>query len=79
MDERDDSLTREIIGAAIEVHREIGPGLLESVYQLCLEHELCLRGVEHKPQQPLPIGYKGLTLDVDLRMDFFFLGGWWSS
>jgi GxxExxY protein len=74
MDERDDSLTREIIGAAIEVHREIGPGLLESVYQLCLEHELCLRGVEYKPQQPLPIGYKGLTLDVDLRMDFFFPG-----
>jgi GxxExxY protein len=73
MDEQD-PLTREVIGAAIEIHREIGPGLLESVYQLCLEHELRLRGVEHKPQEPLPLVYKGLTLDVDLRMDFFFPG-----
>ncbi len=73
MEERD-PLTREIIGAAMEVHREIGPGLLESVYQLCLEHELRLRGIAHKPQEPLPIVYKGLKLDVDLRMDLFFPG-----
>src|SRR5579864_5169470 len=73
MEERD-PLTGEIIGAAIEVHRELGPGLLESVYQLCLEHELRLRGIDHKPQEPLPIVYKGLELDVDLRMDFFFPG-----
>src|SRR5205085_6930799 len=59
MEERD-PLTREVIGAAIEVHREIGPGLLESVYQLCLEHELKLRKIEHLPQEPLPIVYKGL-------------------
>ena len=69
-----DPLTREVIGAAIEVHRELGPGLLESVYQLCLEHELRLRGIEHQPQAPLPIVYKGLHLDVDLRMDVFFPG-----
>jgi GxxExxY protein len=73
MGERD-PLTREVIGAAIEVHREMGPGLLESVYQLCLEHELKLRGIEHKPQQPLPVMYKDLHLDVDLRMDIYFPG-----
>ena len=69
-----DSLTREVIGAAIDVHREIGPGLLESVYQACMEHELALRGIEHKPQAPLPVVYKGLHLDVDLRMDIYFPG-----
>jgi GxxExxY protein len=71
MDERD-PLTHEVIGAAIEVHRELGPGLLESVYQLCMEHELKLRGIAHEPQKPLPVAYKGLNLDVDLRMDLFF-------
>jgi len=73
MEERD-PLTREVIGAAIEVHRELGPGLLESVYQLCLEHELRLRGIEHKPQEPLPLIYKGLHLEADLRMDIYFPG-----
>ena len=73
MEERD-PLTREVIGAAIEVHREMGPGLLESVYQLCLEHELKLRGIEHQSQQPLPVVYKDLHLDVDLRMDIYFPG-----
>ena len=73
MDGRD-PLTREVIGAAIEVHRELGPGLLESVYQLCMEHELRLRGIEHEPQKPLPVVYKGMHLDVDLRMDIFFPG-----
>jgi GxxExxY protein len=73
MDERD-PLTGDVIGAAIEVHRELGPGLLENVYQVCLEHELWLRGIDHKPQEPLPITYKGLKLDVDLRMDLFFPG-----
>jgi GxxExxY protein len=71
MEERD-PLTHAIIGAAIDVHRELGPGLLESVYQLCMEHELKLRGIECLAQEPLPIIYKGLALDVDLRMDFFF-------
>lgn len=73
MDERD-PLTHEVIGAAMEVHRELGPGLLESVYQLCLEHELRLRGIDHKPQEPLAVVYKGLKLDADLRMDLFFPG-----
>jgi GxxExxY protein len=73
VDERE-PLTRDVIGAAIEVHKVLGPGLLESVYQKCLEHELNLRGMEHRPQQPLPLEYKGLQLDVDLRMDIFFPG-----
>jgi GxxExxY protein len=73
MEERD-ALTREVIGAAFEVHREMGPGLLESVYQSCLEHELRLRGVRCLPQEPFPVVYKGLSLDVDLRMDVYFPG-----
>ncbi|MCI0459207.1 MAG: GxxExxY protein [Gemmataceae bacterium] len=71
MEERD-PLTREVIGAAIEVHREIGPGLLESVYQKCLEYELELRGLSFLPQAHLPIVYKGRKLDDDLIMDIFF-------
>jgi hypothetical protein len=51
----EDPLTGEVIGAAIEVHRLMGPGLLESVYQVCLEEELRLRGIEHQPQAPLPL------------------------
>jgi GxxExxY protein len=73
MEERD-PLTREVIGAAIEVHRELVPGLLESVYQVCMEYELKLRGIEHKPQEPLPVVSKGMSLNVDLRMDLFFPG-----
>ena len=53
MDERD-PLTREVIGAAIEEYRELGPGLLESVYQRCLEHELQLRGIDHQPSYRCP-------------------------
>jgi GxxExxY protein len=68
MDERD-PLTEQVIGAAIEVHRILGPGLLESIYQRALCHELSLRGVRHVPQQPLPVTYKGVNLGDDLRMD----------
>src|SRR5690242_3828228 len=68
MDERD-PLTEQVIGAAIEVHRILGPGLLESIYQRALCHELNLRGVQHVPQQPLPVTYKGVNLGDDLRMD----------
>jgi GxxExxY protein len=68
MNERD-PLTEEVIGAAIEVHRVLGPGLLESVYQRCLCHELKIRGIEHQPQVKLPILYKGATLDSEFFMD----------
>jgi GxxExxY protein len=74
MEERD-PLTHLVIGAAIEVHREMGPGLLESVYQKCLEYELRLRGVVFEPHARVPLVYKGKKLDEDdLVMDFYFPG-----
>ena len=63
-------LTREIIGAAIEVHRHLGPGLLESAYQQCLARELTLRGIPYKYEWPLPLEYKGLHLRCGYRIDF---------
>lgn len=62
-------LTEEIIGAAIEVHREKGPGLLESAYEACLRHELGLRGIAYSRQVPVPLNYKGLVIDVAFRAD----------
>jgi GxxExxY protein len=73
MDERD-PLSQAVIGAAIEVHRILGPGLLESVYQRSLGHELTLRGISHSPQHRLPIAYKELPLGDDLVMDFLVAG-----
>ncbi|MDF1535678.1 MAG: GxxExxY protein [bacterium] len=64
-----DPLTGRLIGAAIEVHRELGPGLLESAYQECLCHELLLQGVEFQRQFPLPVRYKSAELDCGFRMD----------
>ena len=64
----DDPLTREIIGAAIEVHRLLGPGLLESIYERALTHELRLRGVRVACQRPVPVVYKGAHLDA-FRLD----------
>ncbi len=62
-------VSRKIIGAAIEVHRTIGPGLLESVYQQCLMRELSLKGLEFSSQVAIRAEYKGLAFDVDYRMD----------
>lgn len=65
-----DDGTREIIGAAIEVHRQLGPGLLESVYETCLCRELQDHGLPFRRQVPLPVTYKGETLNDDrLRID----------
>lgn len=64
-----DALTEKIIGAAIEVHRALGPGLLESVYQECLALELGLRGLHFQSQLELPLNYKGLSLDAAYRLD----------
>lgn len=64
-----EDLTQEIIGAAIEVHRELGPGLLESACEECFCHELHLRGLTFERQVPLPVEYKGLKLDCDYRLD----------
>jgi len=62
-------LSSQIIGAAIEVHKLLGPGLLESAYEECLCHELGLRGVFFERQKPLPVIYKGKTLDCGYRLD----------
>lgn len=64
-----DALTEQIIGAAIEVHRALGPGLLESVYQECLALELGLRGLHFQSQLGLTLNYKGLSLDAAYRLD----------
>jgi GxxExxY protein len=62
-------LTREIIGASIEVHRKLGPGLLESAYRKCLRRELMLRGVPYRKEYPLPLEYKGIRLECGYRVD----------
>ena len=65
-----DPITREIIGAAIEVHKALGPGLLESAYQACLAHEFALRGIVYEKEKPLMVEYKGLQMDCSYRLDF---------
>jgi GxxExxY protein len=65
----ENSITEAIIGAAIEVHRELGPGLLESAYRECLCHELKLRGLCFAYEIPLPVQYKGVKLDCGYRLD----------
>ena len=68
--ERD--LTDQIIAAAIEVHKALGPGLLESAYQLCMAHESKLRKLSFEQQVPLKVNYKGLELDGGYRLDFVY-------
>ena len=65
-----DGLTEKIIGAAIEVHKVLGPGLLESAYELCLPHELSLANISFERQVPLPVTYKSLPVDCGYRLDF---------
>jgi GxxExxY protein len=67
--ERLNAITNEIISAALEVHRELGPGLLESTYDSCLTYELLARGYSLERQKPLPLTYKGQTLDCGYRLD----------
>ena len=64
-----EELTEKVIGAAIEVHRALGPGLLESAYQECLCHELHLRKISFERQIAVPVEYKGVTLDCGYRID----------
>jgi len=64
-----DELTYCIIGCAIEVHKHLGPGLLESVYEKCFIRELQFRGLNYVSQRNVPLNYKGLQLDADLRFD----------
>ena len=65
----ENEISGKIIGAAIEVHKHLGPGLLESAYEECLCRELDLRGIDFKRQVPLPLSYKGLKLDCGYRLD----------
>jgi GxxExxY protein len=62
-------VSSEIIAAAIEVHRQLGPGLLESVYRACLARELGLRGIDRRQEVALPVSYKGLLLEAAHRID----------
>lgn len=67
-------LSEKIIGAAMEVHRALGPGLLESVYEEALCHELGLRGLSFARQVPVPLRYKGIDLTTNLRLDLIVEG-----
>ena len=66
---QNNSLSETIIGAAIAVHRELGPGLLESVYEKCLSFELMERGLQVATQQEIPVTYRGMTFDCGFRAD----------
>lgn len=66
--------TQTIIGAAIEVHRKLGPGLLESAYRKCLCQELSLQGVPFAMEVPLPLEYKGIRLEAGYRLDLLVAG-----
>ena len=64
-----DELSNQVIGCALEVHRNLGPGLLESTYEQCLAYEMKLAGMAFKLQYPLPVKYKGIKLDCGYRID----------
>ena len=70
----DTELTRSIIGAAIEVHKLLGPGLLESAYEECLCHELAIRRIHFEKQKPIPLVYKGTKLECGFRLDLLVEG-----
>ena len=66
-----DELSGKVIGCALEVHKQLGPGLLESAYERCLSYELLCAGIRHEPQKELPIDYKGMKIDCGYRVDLF--------
>ncbi len=74
MDSKVNEITEQIIGAAIEVHRHLGPGLLESVYEAALAFELASRGVAVERQKQVPLAYKGLHFDEGFRLDLLVAG-----
>lgn len=69
MGEKLNQISEAIIGAAITVHRELGPGLLESAYEACLEYELLDRGFEVERQKEIPVVYRGVRVDCGFRLD----------
>ncbi len=70
----DNEITQHVIGAAIEVHKQLGPGLLESAYEECLCHELAIRHVNFERQKPIPLVYKEVKLDCGYRLDLLVEG-----
>ena len=64
-----ESLSKDVLGAAIEVHKHLGPGLLESVYEECLSYELTQRGYKIERQKPIPVVYKEIKLECGYRID----------
>ncbi len=74
MMKEEDRLSKEIIGASIEVHRHLGPGLLESAYEECLCKELEIRKLRFERQKPLAVVYKGITLDCGYKLDIVVEG-----
>jgi GxxExxY protein len=64
-------LSYQLIGAAIEVHKALGPGLLESVYHKCLKHELFIREIQFKTEMVVPVYFKGMEIEADLKCDLF--------
>jgi len=64
-----DEIGKQIVDAAYEVHKTLGPGLLESAYEACLKHELTLRGIRFVSQKEVPLIYKGIRVDVAYRLD----------
>lgn len=69
-----DELSRRVISCALEVHRELGPGLLESAYERCLAHELTLKGIAFELQKAMPVEYKGVQIDCGYRLDLLVDG-----
>jgi GxxExxY protein len=69
-----DDLTYQVVGAAIEVHKALGSGLLESIYHQCIKHELSLRGLTYASELTVPIEFKGVTIATDLRCDLLVAG-----
>jgi GxxExxY protein len=74
-DNQVNQLSEQVIGSAIEVHRALGPGLLESAYQRALAHELTLRSIPFEEQRTCPVRYKELTIEDAYRVDFVVAGG----
>lgn len=68
------ALTQVVIGAAIEVHKHLGVGLLESAYEACLCYELTEKGIDFQRQVALPVAYKGINLDINYRIDLLVDG-----
>jgi len=69
LNEATEALGAKVVSAVFQVHKELGPGLLESVYEVCLAHEFSREGISFERQVTLPVHYKGLKLDAGLRID----------